>query len=178
MPDEVFVNHRVNPKLEQYYDEAAQLGVSVIKFNTGDFDTLLPEDIQQLNALLNRGIETNIENDQTQVSGKIDAIKAFMTAAKAAKLDIGYVYDMGNWRYVGEDEVVAAKALAPYVRYIHVKDDKGSGDNLVTVPLNDGDINWQAILTILPQDVPVAVEYPTASEQVIIDGVQALEAYN
>ncbi|MGO2518352.1 MAG: sugar phosphate isomerase/epimerase family protein, partial [Leuconostoc falkenbergense] len=84
----------------------------------------------------------------------------------------------GNWRYVGEDEVVAAKALTPYVRYIHVKDDKGSGDNLVTVPLNDGDINWQAILTILPQDVPVAVEYPTASEQVIIDGVQALEAYN
>ena len=59
-----------------------------------------------------------------------------------------------------------------------MKDDKGSGDNLVTVPLNDGDINWQAILTILPQDVPVAVEYPTASEQVIIDGVQALEAYN
>lgn len=178
VPDEVFVNHRINPKLEQYYDEATQLGVSVIKFNTGDFDTLLPEDIQQLNALLNRGIETNIENDQTQVSGKIDAIKAFMTAAKAAKLDIGYVYDMGNWRYVGEDEVVAAEALAPYVRYIHVKDDKGSGDNLVTVPLNDGDINWQAILTILPQDVPVAVEYPTASEQVIIDGVQALEAYN
>jgi len=127
VPDDLFVNHRVNPKLSQYYHEAIQLGVSVIKFNTGDFETLLPEDIVAIDKLLQLGIQTNIENDQTQTSGKMHAIEKFMTAAHAADLAIGYVYDMGNWRYVGENELTAAKQLASYVRYIHVKDDKGLG---------------------------------------------------
>ncbi|GMA69437.1 hypothetical protein GCM10025879_06830 [Leuconostoc litchii] len=174
VPDEVFVNHRINPKLAQYYDEAQALGIYAIKFNIGDFETLLPEDTLKLNELLSGGIQTNIENDQTQISGKIAAIEKFMTAVTDAALDIGYVYDMGNWRYVKEDENIAAKKLTGYVRYIHVKDDKGYGENLVTVPLNDGDIDWQAILNILPNDVPVAVEYPTANDQIIKDGVQAL----
>lgn len=176
VPDELFVNHRVNPKLSKYYEEAKQLGVTVIKFNIGDFESLVPEDITKLESVLVSGIQTNIENDQTQTSGKIAAIEKFMAAAHAEKLDIGYVYDMGNWRYVGEDEEIAAQELASYVRYIHVKDDKGTGSNLITVPLNDGEIRWQEILKILPQDVPVAVEYPTANEQTIRDGVQALIA--
>lgn len=178
VPDDVFVNHRVNPKLSQYYDEAIQLGVTVIKFNTGDFDILLPEDIATLEELLQIGIQTNIENDQTQTSGKMRAIEKFMVAAHAANLAIGYVYDMGNWRYIGEDEMTAAKQLSSYVKYIHVKDDKGVGDQLVTVPLNDGDIAWREILHILPQDVPVAIEYPTANEQTILDGIQALKVFN
>lgn len=178
VPDDMFVNHRVNPRLSQYYNEASQLGVTAIKFNTGDFETLLSEDIATLETLLHFGIQTNIENDQTQTSGKMRAIEKFMTAAHAADLAIGYVYDMGNWRYVGEDELTAAKQLTSYVSYIHVKDDKGSGDNLVTVPLNEGDISWQEIMQILPQNIPVAIEYPTANEQTIIDGIQALKVYN
>jgi hypothetical protein len=70
VPDEVFVNHRLNPKLAQYYDEAQALGIYAIKFNIGDFETLSSEDVSELNQLLARGIQTNIENDQTQVSGK------------------------------------------------------------------------------------------------------------
>lgn len=178
VPDEVFVNHRLNPKLAQYYDEAQALGVYAIKFNIGDFETLSSEDVSELNQLLARGIQTNIENDQTQVSGKIKAIEKFMSAVTENNLDIRYVYDMGNWRYVGEDEVVAAEKLTQYVRYIHVKDDQGHGDNLVTVPLNEGDIAWQSILNILPSNVPVAVEYPTVNDKVIQDGVQALAIFN
>ncbi|MBZ6002445.1 sugar phosphate isomerase/epimerase [Leuconostoc gelidum subsp. aenigmaticum] len=178
VPDDLFVNHRVNPKLSQYYHEAIQLGVSVIKFNTGDFETLLPEDIAAIEKILQLGIQTNIENDQTQTSGKMHAIEKFMTAAHAADLAIGYVYDMGNWRYVREDELTAAKQLASYVKYIHVKDDKGLGDKLVTVPLNKGEIAWQEILHILPQNVPVAIEYPTANEQTILDGIQALKVFS
>ncbi|AEJ30082.1 MULTISPECIES: sugar phosphate isomerase/epimerase [Leuconostoc] len=178
VPDDIFVNHRVNPKLSAYYHEAIQLGVSVIKFNIGDFDILLPEDIATLETLVQMGIQTNIENDQTQTSGKMRVIEKFMVAIHEANLTIGYVYDMGNWRYVGEDEMIAAKQLSSYVKYIHVKDDKGFGDEVVTVPLNAGDIAWQEILHILPQNVPVAIEYPTANEQVIRDGIQALEVFS
>lgn len=174
VPDEIFVNHRINPKLAQYYDEAQALGIYAIKFNIGDFEALLSEDISNLNELLSHDIQTNIENDQTQVSGRIAAIGKFMTAVTDAKLDIKYVYDMGNWRYIDEDENVAAKKLTKYVRYIHVKDDRGYGENLVTVPLNSGDIAWQKIMEMLPNDVPVAIEYPTANDQIIKDGVQEL----
>lgn len=174
VPDEIFVNHRINPKLAQYYDEAQALGIYAIKFNIGDFEALLSEDISNLNELLSHDIQTNIENDQTQVSGRIAVIEKFMTAVTDAKLDIKYVYDMGNWRYIDEDENVAAKKLTKYVRYIHVKDDRGYGENLVTVPLNSGDIAWQKIMEMLPNDVPVAIEYPTANDQIIKDGVQEL----
>ncbi|QEA59458.1 TIM barrel protein [Leuconostoc koreense] len=178
VPDEVFVNHRLNPKLTQYYDEAQALGIYAIKFNIGDFEMLSSEEVSALNQLLKRGIQTNIENDQTQVSGKINDIEKFMSVVTENHLDIRYVYDMGNWRYVGEDEVVAAEKLRQYVRYIHVKDAQGQGDNLATVPLNVGDISWQSILNILPSNVPVAVEYPTVNDTVIQDGVQALAMFN
>lgn len=178
VPDEIFVNHHVNPKLTQYYNEATQLGVSAIKLNIGDFEGLFPKDIAKLKTLLTSGIQTNIENDQTQKSGTIVAIEKFMTAIREAKINIGYVYDMGNWRYVGENEETAAKQLAQYVRYIHVKDSKGSDDSLSTVPLNEGTIRWQEILKILPRNVPVAVEYPTASKQIIIAGIKTLETFN
>lgn len=64
----------------------------------------------------------NVENDQTPVSGTPDAIIKFLTAARNAGLNsIGYVYDLGNWAFTGFDAVLAAKQLAPYCDYIHLK---------------------------------------------------------
>lgn len=45
-----------------------------------------------------------------------------MKAVTKAGVNIGYVYDLGNWRFVGEDERAAAELLKDYVQYIHVKD--------------------------------------------------------
>lgn len=173
VPDEVYVNGNINRKLNQYLKEAKQMGVKHIKWNIGDFDGNLHED--ELKALLDEGVAISIENDQTQTSGTIDAIDVYMKAIKQAGLDIGYVYDLGNWRFVGEDEVKAAEELKDYVRYIHVKDVRYEGQKPQAAGLDHGDIDWRKVLQLLPQDVPVAIEYPTTTDAEILEAKKLLE---
>ncbi|GKT03162.1 sugar phosphate isomerase/epimerase family protein [Furfurilactobacillus entadae] len=174
VPDALLVDGGLNPKLAMYFDEAEKMGVSVIKFNVNENPTLTEEQAAQLADYAARVDQINVENNQIKSTGSIEAILAFMQVMENHQLPIGYVYDMGNWRYVDDDEVEAAKALTKYVRYIHVKDDLGTGSQTKTVPLGRGDIKWQSILAILPTDVPVALEYPVTSEQEIGDGIEHL----
>ncbi|GCF95013.1 hypothetical protein NRIC_29040 [Enterococcus florum] len=173
VPDEVFVVGKLNPRLLTYLDEAEDMGVQHIKWNIGDFNGELP--VAELHQLTARGIEINIENDQTNVSGTIVAIKTFMEAIRRKQIDIGYVYDLGNWRFVGEDELNAAEALKEYVHYIHVKDVAYAKNQPQVAELDQGVINWRKVLAILPQDVPVAIEYPTSSATEILAAKKRLE---
>lgn len=174
VPDEIFVNGKINHKLEGYLAEAKQLGVKHIKWNIGDFKNY-SGDISELKGLTQQGININVENDQTKTSGKIEPIKKFMEAVKANQIAIGYVYDLGNWRFVGEDEQCAAELLNKYVTYIHVKDVKIIQGEPTAAGLGKGEINWQKILGILPHDVPIAIEYPTVSNDEILEAKQLLE---
>jgi len=177
VPDEVFVNGALNPKLQTYLDEAKSMHVSKIKWNIGDFEGFQGDLKETLEPIVSQGIEVNIENDQTQTSGRIQPVQKFLEAAKAAGLDLGYVYDLGNWPFVGEKPEEAAGLLKDYVRYIHIKDDIISGEKPVTVPLDTGELDWRSILDVLPQDVPIALEYPTESTEVIEEGLEKLKAY-
>ena len=58
VPDEVYVNGKINPKLEQYVIEAKQMGVKHIKWNIGDYNGELY--LNELKALLDRGIAISI----------------------------------------------------------------------------------------------------------------------
>lgn len=177
VPDEVYINGEVNPKLADYLTEAKQMGVKHIKWNIGDFNGELHA--EKLEALLDEGVEISIENDQTQTSGTIAAIDRYMKAVKQAGLNIGYVYDLGNWRFVGEDELQAAEQLKDYVHYIHVKDVSYVGEKPQAAGLDHGEINWRKVLTILPDNVPVAIEYPTNSNDEILEAKELLEkAFN
>ncbi|MGM0167001.1 hypothetical protein IGI39_001981 [Enterococcus sp. AZ135] len=173
VPDEVYVDGTVNPKLEHYLVEAKKMGVKHIKWNIGDFDGELH--IKQLKELLDEGVEISIENDQTQTSGTIKAIDTYMKAVKNAGLTIGYVYDLGNWRFVEEDEVTAAKLLKSYVHYIHVKDVRYENQQPQAAGLDHGELPWRKVLQILPQDVPVAIEYPTTTNVEIQTAKKLLE---
>lgn len=174
VPDEVYVDGKINPKLGQYLTDAQQMGVKHIKWNTGDFNGDLHE--EELKALLDKGVEISIENDQTQTSGTIKAIDSYMKAIKKAGVNIGYVYDLGNWRFVGEDELEAAELLKDYVHYIHVKDVRYEDKKPVAAGLDHGEINWRKVLQLLPQDVPVAIEYPTTANTEILEAKKLLEA--
>lgn len=174
VPDEVFVNGEINPRLPEYLQEAQRMGITKIKWNIGDYAHFTGM-LTALRPLLDYGIEINIENDQTQLSGKIQGIATFMKAIQQAQVAIGYVYDLGNWRYVGEDELQAAMTLQQYVRYIHLKDVKMVDDQPETVPLDAGELPWRKILEILPKDLPVAIEYPTSSQEEILFAKRLLE---
>ncbi|KRO15563.1 sugar phosphate isomerase/epimerase family protein [Lacticaseibacillus saniviri] len=177
VPDDVFVDGQVNQDLQTYLDEGKQMGIKKIKWNIGDFANFDEDLTDALNPLVSQGIEVNIENDQTQISGRLEPVQDFLDAVQTANVDLGYVYDLGNWPFVGEDPLKAAKALAPYVRYIHVKDDVTSGKAPVTVPLDEGDLPWRDILDVLPHNVPVAIEYPTQNHDVITTAMEKVNDY-
>ncbi|BCA85214.1 hypothetical protein EsVE80_07370 [Enterococcus saigonensis] len=173
VPDEVYINGEVNPKLKRYIDEANSMGVKQIKWNIGDFTGELH--LKEMKALVDKGVAITIENDQTQTSGTIAAIKKYMTAVKATDLGIGYVYDLGNWRFVGQDEVKAAEELAEYVHYIHVKDVRYENDQPQATGLDHGVIDWRKVLGILPANLPIAIEYPTTTDEEILEAKLLLE---
>lgn len=174
VPDEVYVDGEINPRLEQYLEEAQRMGVRHIKWNIGDFNGELHE--TELKALLEKGVEISIENDQTQTSGTIKAISTYMKTVKQAGLNIGYVYDLGNWRFVGEDEIEAANLLKSYVHYVHVKDVAYTDEQPQAAGLDHGEINWRKVLQILPKDAPVAIEYPTTANAEILEAKELLES--
>ncbi|SFH55194.1 Sugar phosphate isomerase/epimerase [Pisciglobus halotolerans] len=174
VPDEVFVDGNVNPKLGDYLSEAKQMNIKHIKWNIGDF-AHFKGDVTELKSLTEQGIAINIENDQTQTSGTISAIDTFMRAVKEAGVNIGYVYDLGNWRFVGENEKEAAEQLGKYVRYIHVKDVTYQDNKPQAAGLDHGEIDWRDILTLLPKDAPIAIEYPTTEKQEILEAKALLE---
>lgn len=179
VPDVVFEKDgSVNPKLTQYFAEGQTMGISKIKFNTGNFNQFTGNLTDAFTSLPLAEIKMNVENDQTPVSGTPDAIINFLTAARQAGLNsIGYVYDLGNWAFTGFDAVTAAKELAPFCDYIHLKNSMldQDGQMITTADLNRGMFNWQIILNYLPKDVQVALEFPMSSDELIAQQMELLK---
>lgn len=176
VPANMFIQGKLNPQLVDYLEEAKKMGIVSIKWNIGEFDET-QVDTAALKKLTEYGIQITVENDQTALSGSWNAIQKFMQFVENKQLNIGYVYDMGNWRYVGEHEKEGAQHLAKYCRYIHVKNVDDNQGKLATVALDQGLIDWQSILNILPNNVPVAIEYPIEENSEIQRVKQLLEDY-
>lgn len=173
IPDEIYIEGTLNPKLTEYLEEAKIMGMKQIKLNIGEFNGELHS--KELKALVNEQISIVVENDQTQTSGTIKAIKKYMDAVKDSDLTIGYVYDLGNWRFVGENEIEAVNELAEYVQYIHVKDVSYINNQPQVVGLDQGDIDWRKVLTLLPINQPIAIEYPLNTDAEILEAKTLLE---
>lgn len=175
VPDVVFTDTgELNPKLAGYFTEGKKMGISKIKFNTGHFDRFTGDLSKELLALPLSEIEMNVENDQTAVSGTIAAIDTFLKATRQHQLiSLGYVYDLGNWAFTHGDAIAAAKQLAPFTHYIHLKNTIDRDGELGTsADLNSGIYNWKAILTYLPKDVQIALEYPMATDAQIAQQIE------
>lgn len=170
VPDVVFEEDgSLNPKLGQYFKEGQILGLKKIKFNTGHFDRFTGDLKQAFSQFPLSEIEMNVENDQTPVSGTVSAIKTFLTAAHEAGLtSLGYVYDLGNWAFTHGDAEAAAKELAPFTHYIHLKNTIDDNGTLSTsADLDTGMYDWRALIKLLPQDQYYALEYPMATDEQI-----------
>ncbi|WP_102280850.1 sugar phosphate isomerase/epimerase family protein [[Lactobacillus] timonensis] len=176
VPDVVFEDDgSINPKLGQYFEEGQKMGISKIKFNTGHFDNYRGNLAADFAKFPLAAIKMNVENDQTPVSGTPDAIYTFLEAAREAGLNsIGYVYDLGNWAFTGFDAVEAAKKLAPFCDYIHLKNSMldAEGNMTTTADLSKGMFNWQIIVSYLPKDVQFALEFPMDNDELIASQIK------
>lgn len=177
VPKTIFMDDgALNPELAKYFAEAAKLNVSSLKMNIGHFEKFTGDLKKELAPYSDNQIEFNVENDQTEQNGSLKNILNFLEAAKAVGLDIKFVFDLGNWRFVGEDEQVVATKIKDYVRYIHVKNVVNKDNSFGVVKLDAGIINWNSALDKLPKELNVALEYPATDDE-IADGIDLLVKY-
>lgn len=168
------------PALDKALEAAAMLGAPRLKMSIGGFHAgstaALPALQERLRAT---GIELLIENDQTPAAGTLPALRRFFAAAAAHGMPLPMTFDMGNWHWTGECPLQAAQALAPQVRYVHCKGVQRLPHQWVAVPLADSLSPWRAVLRALPANVPWAIEYPLAGDDlaaVTRAGVEQLRA--
>ncbi len=176
IPDELFEeNGEPNEKLPEYYRKSLLVGSKRAKLNTGNFSAF-SGDLKEVFTNIPENLQVDVENDQTELSGHVENILPFLKSARLAGLNIGYVYDLGNWAYTKGNAIDNAKKLTPYTEYIHFKNVKEKDDKLVTTEdLNDGRFDWKKIADILPKDVDRAIEFPIDSNEKIVSQVKVLK---
>lgn len=140
--------------------EAPRLKMAIGGFGVDSHQTL--DDMQE--RLRTADIELLIENDQTPAAGTLAALQHFFASAQSQGFFLGMTFDIGNWHWAGECPLQAAAALAPHVRYVHCKGVQREPKRWVAVPLAESSAPWRAVLRALPADVPWAIEFPLAGD--------------
>ena len=142
---------------------ARRLKMSIGAFGPGSHGSLWGLKV----ALAETRIELLIENDQTVAAGTLPALQTFFDLADRAGVSLGMTFDLGNWHYVGECPMEAARALGHRVRYVHCKGVQRLAAKWAAVPLADSVAPWRAVLRALPADVPRAIEYPLVGDDLL-----------
>lgn len=156
------------PALERALTATQTLGATRLKMAIGGFGPTSHRSLDELQARLQASaIELLIENDQTPAAGTLAALRDFFSTANAQGLFLGMTFDMGNWHWTGECPLQAAVALAPQVRYVHCKGVQRLPQRWVAVLLAESSAPWRAVLRALPTDVPWAIEYPLAGDDLL-----------
>lgn len=145
--------------------EAEELSAVAIKWTRGDFKGWTePElDVMQRTVESFNGLLT-VENDQTQRDGTLRDYLEFLRQCQDKGVPLYSTFDIGNWKWVGEDPLTSAIPLRPFVRYIHVKDVVVDRDEPEALPVGQGDLALKEVFALLPDDTLVALEYPCGVE--------------
>ncbi|RHW39100.1 sugar phosphate isomerase/epimerase [Neobacillus notoginsengisoli] len=173
IPDVLYENQQLNVEsLEVYYKEAYDMNCHAIKLNIGDYGQISEADLKAVARLAEQyNVKLTVENDQTESNGRSQKIIDFLTEVKQLGGPITFTFDIGNWLFQGEDPVENAKLLQSFVTYIHIKDiDEEKNTRL----LNDGLVDWKKIIEILPKEIPVAIEYPISTKEVLVSEIHKL----
>lgn len=150
----------LSPRLPTALDEARRLGADTLKVSLGHYRPAA--DLTALAALLaGEGPQLLVENDQTVQGGRLEPLRAFIQAARAAQLPVGLTFDIGNWRWQNEDPLQAARLLGADVRYLHCKAVRRRAGGLHAVPPEAADLlAWQGLMGYFPAGLRRAIEFP------------------
>ncbi|MBZ6009999.1 sugar phosphate isomerase/epimerase [Leuconostoc gelidum] len=169
VPDNLFLNKHLNPKLFQYVGESQFMGVKHLKMTLGDWHSSMFKELSYLSKILPANIELNIENDQTRANSDIELLNDFFETANQNNINIGFVNDIGNWIFTDQDVYNCSLSLSRYTRFVHLKNYKKIQDSVDTTPFYDGEINWEKIIKLFSDDLPIALEYPSTMENILND---------
>ncbi|MBO9538242.1 sugar phosphate isomerase [Herbaspirillum sp.] len=145
--------------IELAMGEAEQVGARYLKVSLGHFSAA--SDLQALLRYLSTApVEVLLENDQTEQGGRLEPIVSFLALCTGNGYSFGMTFDMGNWRWQGIDPELAARTLAPHVRYVHCKGVRDDQGKLKAVPLEAQDAYWHQLLSYFPKGIQRAIEFP------------------
>jgi sugar phosphate isomerase/epimerase len=154
--------------LQRALQATRTLGAPRLKMSIGGFNAdSAPGFTALARTLHGSGVELVIENDQTASAGTLPAMMAFFAAAERAVLPLAMTFDMGNWHWLGECPVEAARASAMRVGYVHCKGVQRLPAKWVAVPLAESAAPWRAVLRQMPRGLPWAIEYPLAGDDLL-----------
>lgn len=154
--------------LERAIAAARLLGAGRLKMSIGGYRPDSAASFTPLAAALEgRGVELVIENDQTVAAGSIAAVASFFADAQAARTPLGMTFDLGNWHWVGECPLEAARACGARVAYVHAKGVQRLPAKWVAVPLSDSAAPFRSALRMLPRGLPWAIEYPLVGDDLL-----------
>lgn len=166
IPEPLFTEQGLlNPNIDSHFAEAKQLNAQLLKYSLGhyhrDFDSTL---LRQ--KLADQTIHLVVENDQTDC-GKLSALNSYFQEGGEARAGNGMTFDMGNWLWVGDNPVEAAKALSRVVSYVHVKAAASGKSGWQAVALDDADNLWRETLALLPAGIPRGIEFPLEGDDLV-----------
>ncbi|MHB0777236.1 sugar phosphate isomerase/epimerase family protein [Halomonas sp. WWR20] len=164
--DELWQGDIASPAVARRLAEAEALGAIAIKFSLGHYISGTSAAWTHLSEVLAASDVPLImvENDQTTSGGTLEPLSVFLAAAEQAGCPLGMTFDIGNWRWTGDDAAAAAQRLGRYVRYMHCKGiDISQGRPHARVPSEAEFDAWQALMGHFPAGVPRAIEYPLQS---------------
>lgn len=157
-------------ELKGAIQEMKQMQANTLKLPLGHFKREY-SNVVEMNAFFRTELapETDwlIENDQTEWGGKIKPITQFFMVCREASIDAGLTFDTGNWLYTGERMEEAFRVLKESIRYLHLKhvEETAGGLKTVAIPL-DGKADWEKVMSALPENIPLALEFPLSLEEI------------
>ncbi|MSS12671.1 sugar phosphate isomerase/epimerase family protein [Bifidobacterium tsurumiense] len=169
VPESITINGDINPGFAGFLDEAQRMGVENVKFNQGDIKDVDASVIARIDKEADaHGVTLSIENDQTPENGTLECTTASLKHIKEVGGNIGYTFDLGNWFWRGEDADAAFAQLKNEITVFHLKNVNGAAEReqLSTTMLQDGVIDWKALLPQLSADIPVFLEFPIEEQDV------------
>lgn len=165
-PESLFTEQgTLNPNLDQLLAEADLLNARLLKLALGAFPADFDFTALQL-QLAKYQTQLTVENDQTS-SGKLHIINHFFQHAAKTDVPVVMTFDMANWLWVGEEAQPAARQLAHFVSYIHVKAATAHKDSFRAIALDDVGNAWRTLLQQLPDTVPLGIEFPLEGDDLV-----------
>lgn len=163
--------------LANAYGEADALGARWVKLQLGGFrGQANAETIARVGA--GRRARLVVENGQRDQDGMIVHFVALFAALEreGAAGALGMTFDIGNWAWAGQVPLDAARALAPYVEYVHCKSSEGQGARRFPIAPAPDDPLVGALFDILPPTAPRGIEFPL-DERMLADDARRKVAW-
>nr|WP_314484583.1 AP endonuclease [uncultured Pseudomonas sp.] len=156
------------PEVEDKLRIARELGAVAVKVSLGHYQA--DADMSALLAMLPKdGPLLLVENDQTPYGGRVAPLQAFFEQAQARGVQVGMTFDIGNWRWLDEPVLEAARRLGRWVHYVHCKAvTRQANGRLAAVPPQASDLeHWQAVLAHFTPGIVRAVEFPLLGQDLL-----------